>query len=146
MLARKSHVRKLSNKYSDLGRIILLMAQQPGYKRWPLEKILYLIAPCIQDENYDIEIDNGGAATSCALWAYMSTKGRDWYLDNNGAEIPSDKGDEVIITHFLSTTGAIPYMKKVLQLIGRQNKKTTHVYGLRGFKNNRVCKLPIIRR
>ena len=78
------------------------MAQQSGYERWPFKKISYLITPSIQDENYDIEIDDGGTTTSCALWSYMSKKGRDWYLNNNGVEIPRDEGDEVIITHFLS--------------------------------------------
>jgi hemolysin-activating ACP:hemolysin acyltransferase len=122
------------------------MAQKPGYERWPFKAILSLIAPSIDMGYYDIEINEDNETTSCAMWMYATEEGRDWYLANHGKELSTEQGDEVIINHFITDTGAGRYMRKILELIGTQNPNSKYVYGLRGFRNNRVCKLPILRR
>lgn len=132
------------SQFRSLGRFMHLVSTLHGYRKWSFEKVERLIMPCIQ-KGYELFSDDG---TSAALWYPFSRDDLEYYLTHDGNVRLQDviEGDHIIITHFISLGGYAPrFMRQTLDKICQRHPASNYVYGLRGFKNNKVCRLPVRR-
>jgi hypothetical protein len=130
-----------SHRFKVLGQVLWLMSIQPRYKEWPLRRLHPSIKHSIIAGNYSLELNRKGDPASCILWGFVSKKELAAYkttkwVDYQTAEI----GRELIITHCISDN-LIPFFRKTMKHIAKQNPDIKIGWGIRGFKNNKICKI-----